>query len=172
MSTAFEPNELHTVRGTQHAARCVYATPATMLRSLQTMQSKRGTRRENESVAGIKRHKGALKVRHRLREREREAGGGKGIEKGKERRGETLSAGKSFEKVLLCRRVMQLQMPSVQLGLDQVGVGQSKRQHRQMRGSEKGIDCKRRREIEGDRAVAGHCFAVLKCVDLSAKVQY
>lgn len=43
-----------------------------MLRSLQTMQSERGRRRENESVAGIKRHKGALKVRHRLRERERQ----------------------------------------------------------------------------------------------------
>lgn len=85
-------------------------------------------------MAGIKRHKGALKVRHRLRERERQE-----VVKGEgEKRGETLSAGKSFEKVLLCRRVMQLQMPSVQLGLDQVGVGQSKRQHRQMRGSEKG----------------------------------
>lgn len=150
MSTAFEPNELHTVRGTQHAARCVYATSAGHNVALVANYAKReGEKKENESVAGIKRHKGALKVRHRLRERE--AGGGKGIEKGKEKKGETLSAGKSFEKVLLCRRVMQLQMPSVQLGLDQVGVGQSKRQHRQMRGSEKAIDCKKRREIEGNR---------------------
>lgn len=125
---------LYVARSMQHVAYTPHQ-PATMLRSLQTMQSKRGRRKENESVAGIKRHKGALKVRHRLREREREAGGGK--ERG--RKGETLSAGKSFEKVLLCRRVMQLQMPSVQLGLDQVGVGQSKRQHRQIRGSEKGI---------------------------------
>lgn len=71
----------------QHVAYTPHQ-PATMLRSLQTMQSKRGRRRENESVAGIKRHKGALKVRHRLREserdREREGGGGKGRETGRD----------------------------------------------------------------------------------------
>lgn len=85
MSTAFEPNELHTVRGTQHAARCVYATSAGHNVALVANYAKRERgRRENESVAGIKRHKGALKVRHsqsereekvtRVREREREKG--------------------------------------------------------------------------------------------------